>query len=186
MLTTTPKKACAAGLLLFLLLGTQGILTSCGEESIPTGAEGQTTDLVSTGENTDEILSAPDVAEIGKTLSETCVFSEPLSENAGYLIAKFPELSDILVSYTAYVPVGVTPEEIFVFETVREDDTEKVTASLSAYVEQQVYDYGRYKESALPLLEDPVIYVDGTLVVYVISGDHDTAEAAVASLFQNS
>lgn len=132
---------------------------------------------------TDIETAAPlSVGEIADQIAADCTFSEELSRNDVYLDTHpfgFSALKDQLVSYAAYVPSGIIPEEIFVFEAVSADDTAAIADKLRAYVTYQAEEYAKYAASQVPKLDDPVIVTRGTVVVYVISTDNAAAQTVV-------
>ncbi len=126
-----------------------------------------------------------DIMDLARTLAEACDFSEPLSENEPYLenhLFAFSDLDDIIVKKTAYVPAGITPEEILVFEAKTAEGADAIKDKLSDYVTYQAEQYGDYKPSEMPKLDDPVLVAKGTTVVYVVSADNEAAYRTVTTL----
>ncbi|MBQ7982407.1 MAG: DUF4358 domain-containing protein [Clostridia bacterium] len=174
----TPKHTAA----LLLALGiTLCSAVSCGGT---TGTDTDTQTVTGTDTAVTEAV-LPDIRTIAETLSAECSFSEPLTQNDAYLknhLFGFMALSEQLTDYTAYIPVGVTPEEILVFEAATEADTAAITDKLNAYVAYQISQYSDYAASQVPKLDDPVIVVAGTTVIYVIAEDNGAAADAVSAL----
>ncbi len=155
-----------------LLLAMILLLASCGAPANSPAEGSSTTDSASE--------SAPvelDIASIAAKISRDCTFSEELTENSPYLASKFRSISERIESCVAYVPTGITPEEIFVFEMKSEEDVPQVKEVLESYVSRQKSDYGDYAPLQVPKLENPVIQTNGTIVVYVISEDNSQAES---------
>ena len=122
------------------------------------------------------------VGELADQIAAGCTFSEELSRNDVYLDTHpfgFSALKEQLVSYAAYVPSGIIPEEVFVFEAVSTDDTAAIADKLRAYVAYQAEEYAKYAASQVPKLDDPVIVTHDTIVVYVISTDNAAAQTVV-------
>lgn len=174
----TSKYTCS----LLLLLAAAAAFTACGTPSDKTddAASSDTSAQVQTE------ASVHTVGKIAEALADTCPFSEALTQNDAYLANHpfgFSALGDKLVSYTAYVPVGIIPEEILVFETADASDTQAIVDKLNAYVAYQTSEYESYAASQVPKLENPVIVTHGNFVIYVISADNAAAKEAVGALF---
>ena len=88
-------------------------------------------------------------------------------------------MGDIFNAYAAYVPAGITPEEVLVFETKTEADAQALQEKLTSYVDYQIAQYSDYAAGQVPKLDKPVIAVKGCTVVYVISEDNAAAAEVV-------
>ncbi|MBO5648638.1 MAG: DUF4358 domain-containing protein [Clostridia bacterium] len=122
---------------------------------------------------------------LARALADTCTFSEPLTQNDAYLknhLYGFSAQADNMVACTAYVPAGITPEEVLVFEMKTADAANTIADMLRGYVTYQETQYGSYKPEEVPKLDDAVIVVDGTFVVYVVSTDNAAANKTVSDL----
>ena len=108
-------KLIAAALLLAMTL----TAVSCGGDTTTT----ETTDTASADTAAVTEVQPIDVPTLAQTLATSCTFSEELMENNVYLKNHtYGFAVDSCVSYAAYVPAGITPEEILVFEAKTEDD----------------------------------------------------------------
>lgn len=157
------------------------LLPACSNGAAPQGSDTQAVTSAVTEER--KQLS---IGEIAQSLSATCSFSEPLSQNDLYLANHafgFSALGDQLKAYTAYVPSGITPEEIFVFEAADDAGVKAIVDKLHAYVDYQASEYERYAPGQVAKLDSPVIVTHGKLVIYVISKDNAAALDAVNALF---
>lgn len=165
-------KLTAAALLLTLTL----TAASCG---------GDTTTSEITGTASDDNAAVTeiqpiDVPTLAQTLATSCAFSEELTANDAYLKNHIYGFDvDSFVSYAAYVPAGITPEEVLVFETKTEDDAKALVDKLNAYVEYQIGQYSDYAAGQVPKLDKPVIATKDCTVVYVISEDNAAAAELV-------
>lgn len=169
-------KLTAAALLLALTL----TAVSCGGDPA-------VTDGTDTANATDSAVVTEvqpiDVLTLAQTLSDSCTFSETLMANDMYLKNHLYGFAvDTFVSYAAYVPAGITPEEVLVFETKTEDEAKALVDKLNAYVEYQIGEYSDYAPGQVPKLDKPVIEVKGCTVVYVISEDNAAAAEVVKGL----
>ncbi len=168
-------KLIAAALLLTITL----TAVSCGGD--PTTTENTDTTAADTAAVTE--VQPIDVPTLAATLSTSCAFSEELMANDVYLKNHLYGFAvDNFVSYAAYVPAGITPEEVLVFETKTEDDAKALVDKLNAYVEYQIGQYSDYAPGQVPKLDKPVIKVKGCTVVYVISEDNAAAAEVVDGL----
>ena len=173
-------KLTAAALLLTLML----TAVSCGSDTT------DTTDTTGTTGPADTVITTEaeeplDLQTLAKTLSEACTFSEALAQNDAYLqnhLYGFMSLSEQITSCTAYVPSGITPEEILVFEMKSADDTAALTTMLNSYVSYQISQYSDYAPAQVPKLEDPVILTHDNMVVYIISEDNSAAASTAKNL----
>ena len=123
-----------------------------------------------------------DVPTLAQTLAASCAFSEELMANNAYLenhLYGFMTMGDIFNAYAAYVPAGITPEEVLVFETKTEADAQALQEKLTSYVDYQIAQYSDYAPGQVPKLDKPVIAVKGCTVVYVISEDNAAAAEVV-------
>ena len=152
-----------------LLLGVVLLLASCGNAAGSQGESSQTP-----GSDAEPVVL--DVAAIASKLAQECSFSEELAENSPYLASKFRSLAEGTESCAAYVPTGITPEEVFVFEMKTEEDALQAKTVLESYVSRQKSDYADYAPLQVPKLENPVILISGKFVVYVVSEDNSSAE----------
>ena len=167
-------KLTAAALLLALTL----TAASCGGNPATTDTTDTTADTAAVTE-----VQPIDVPTLAKTLATSCAFSEELTENNIYLKNHlFGFAVDSFVSYAAYVPADITPEEVLVFETKTEDDAAALVDKLNAYVSYQIAQYSDYKPGQVPKLDNPVIVTKGCTVVYVISEDNAAAADVVKGL----
>lgn len=169
---------------LLLLLAAAAAFSACGTPSDRTDESAGVSSDTSAQVQTE--ASVRTVGEIAEALADTCTFSESLTRNDAYLANHpfgFSALGDKLVSYTAYVPAGIIPEEILVFETADASDTQAIVDKLNAYVAYQSSEYASYAASQVPKLDDPVIVTHGNFVIYVISADNAAAKEAVSALF---
>ncbi|MBO4229067.1 MAG: DUF4358 domain-containing protein [Clostridia bacterium] len=166
-----------SALIPFLLLILVLSLVSCGSPSGATqpGAS-------QTGPSSDSEPVVLDIAAVAARLASECSFSEELTENSAYLSAKFRSLAEQTESCVAYVPTGITPEEVFVFEMKSEEDTAQVKSVLESYVSRQKSDYADYAPLQVPKLENPVILTSGKVVVFVVSVDNEAAESVAKSV----
>lgn len=168
-------KLIAAALLLAMTL----TAVSCGGDTTTT----ETTDTASADTAAVTEVQPIDVPTLAQTLATSCTFSEELMENNVYLKNHtYGFAVDSCVSYAAYVPAGITPEEILVFEAKTEDDAAALVNQLNAYVEYLIGEYGDYAPAQVPKLDDPVIAAKGCTVVYVISEDNAAAAEVVKGL----
>ena len=122
------------------------------------------------------------VPTLAQTLAASCAFSEELMPNNAYLenhLYGFMTMGDIFNAYAAYVPAGITPEEVLVFETKTEADAQALQEKLTSYVDYQIAQYSDYAAGQVPKLDKPVIAVKGCTVVYVISEDNAAAAEVV-------
>ncbi len=171
-------KLIAATLLLTLSL----TAVSCGGDTTTT----ENPDTIATGDTAAVTEVQPiDVPTLAQTLSASCTFSEELMLNNAYLenhLYGFMAMGDIFNAYAAYVPAGITPEEVLVFETKTEADAKALQDKLTSYVDYQVAQYSDYAPGQVPKLDKPVIAVKGCTVVYVISEDNAAAAEVVKGL----
>lgn len=168
-------KLIAAALLLTLIL----TVVSCGGDTTTT----ETTDTTADDTAAVTEVQPMDVPTLAQTLSASCTFSEELMANDAYLKNHlFGFAVDTFVTYAAYVPAGITPEEVLVFETKTEEDAKALVDKLNAYVTYQIAQYSDYASGQVPKLDNPVIEVKGCTVVYVISEDNAAAAEVVKGL----
>lgn len=168
-------KLIAAALLLTLTL----TVVSCGGDTTTT----ETTDTTADDTAAVTEVQPMDVPTLAQTLSASCTFSEELMANDAYLKNHlFGFAVDTFVTYAAYVPAGITPEEVLVFETKTEEDAKALVDKLNAYVTYQIAQYSDYAPGQVPKLDNPVIEVKGCTVVYVISEDNAAAAEVVKGL----
>ncbi len=159
-------------------------LCACADDTVPAGTVPDGTGSAS-AVVTEETLPAMTAPELAAHLAATCTFTEALSQNDAYLANHafgFGALAEKLNSYTAYVPAGIIPEEVFVFDVKDTVDVQTIVDRLQAYVAYQTGEYESYAESEVPKLKDPIIVADGNLVVYVISADNAAAAEVVKTV----
>ncbi len=167
-------KLLAASLLLTLTL----TAVSCGGDTTPDVTDTSAADTAAVTE-----VRPMDVPTLAQTLASSCAFSEELTANNAYLKNHlFGFAVDSFVTYAAYVPADITPEEVLVFETKTEDDAAALVEKLNAYVTYQIAQYSDYKPGEVPKLDNPVIATRGCTVVYVISEDNAAAAEVVKGL----
>ena len=153
-------------------------MVSCGGDTTTEHPDTTTADTAAVTE-----VQTIDVPTLAQTLSTSCVFSEELMANNAYLENHLYGFAvDTCASYAAYVPAGITPEEVLVFETKTEDDAKALQEKLTSYVDYQVAQYSDYAPGQVPKLDKPVIAVKGCTVVYVISEDNAAAAETVKGL----
>ena len=153
------------------------LLSACGGEPGSTPAETG----AASGEPAEKVVR--DIREIASALCGECSFSETLSANDSYLVKKVPQLDGKYTDCAAYVPAGITPEEIFVYKANSADDAKTIASALEAYVSQQIDDYSDYAAAQVPKLKDYVLCTADDIVVYVVSCDNSSAlKAAEAQL----
>ena len=174
---------CQRSIAALLLTAVLCFLPSCGGDDSTAAGTDNGTATVDTEAQTEAVtLSAP---ELAAELASSCTFSEELTQNDIYLANHpfgFAALTESRLYYTAYVPAGIIPEEVFVFETATSDDTQAVVDKLNAYVEYQISEYSRYAAGQVPKLDDPVILTKDNLVVYVVSADNAGAKETAKGL----
>ncbi len=154
------------------------LLSSCSGDTVPAGTVPAGTDNAVTTEAT-VTMTGP---ELAAHLATACTFTETLTQNDVYLANHafgFGALADKLESYTAYVPAGIVPEEVFVFCLKNEADVAEVVDKLNAYVAYQATEYAGYAAAEVPKLDDPVILAKDKTVVYVVSKDNAAAHDTV-------
>ena len=167
-------KLIAATLLLTLSL----TAVSCGGDTTTEHPDTTTADTAAVTE-----VQPIDVPTLAQTLAASCAFSEELMANNAYLENHlYGFVVDTCASYAAYVPAGITPEEVLVFEAKTEDDAKALQETLTSYVDYQVAQYSAYAPGQVPKLDKPVIAVKGCTVVYVISEDNAAAAEVVKGL----
>ncbi|MBR5870475.1 MAG: DUF4358 domain-containing protein [Clostridia bacterium] len=167
-------KLIAAALLLTMMLSA----VSCGGNPA-------TTDTTDTAADTAAVTEVQpiDVPTLAQTLATSCAFSEELMSNDVYLKNHMYGFGvEDLVAYAAYVPVSITPEEVFVFETKTEDAAKALADKLGDYVAYQISQYSDYAAAQVPKLDKPVIVTKGCVVVYIISEDNAAAAEVVKGL----
>ena len=168
-------KLTAAALLLALTM----TAVSCGGNPAVT----DNTDTASADTAAVTEVQPIDVPTLAQTLATSCAFSEELMANDAYLKNHIYGFAvDSFASYAAYVPAGITPEEVLVFEAKTEDDAKALVEKLNAYVEYQIGQYSDYAAGQVPKLDKPVIATKGCTVVYVISEDNAAAADVVKGL----
>ena len=171
-----------------LKLTAAALLTAIALTAVSCGGDPAVTDTTDTAANTSDTAAVTevqpiDVPTLAQTLASSCAFSEELMANDAYLKNHLYGFAvDSFVSYAAYVPAGITPEEVLVFETKTEDDAKALVDKLNAYVEYQIAQYSDYAPGQVPKLDNPVIAVKGCTVVYVISEDNAAAAETVKGL----
>ena len=173
-----------------LKLTAAALLTAIALTAVSCGGDPAVTDTTDTAAKTSDTAAVTevqpiDVPTLAQTLAASCAFSEVLMLNNAYLenhLFGFMTLSDSFVSYAAYVPAGITPEEVLVFEVKTEGDTAALVDKLNAYVTYQIEQYSDYAAHQVPKLDNPVITVKGCTVVYVISEDNAAAAETVKGL----
>lgn len=160
------------------------ILCACGGKNLPVVTE----DTTSTATETEAPVSLPTAAALAENVASTCSFSEALSANDSYLshhLFDFASLSDRYEDSAAYIPVGITPEEVLVFIAVDERGAKALCDKLEDYIDYQRSEYGDYKPSEVPKLDGAVVAREGRAVVYVVSTDNDAAADAVNTILAN-
>ncbi len=175
--------AATAAALSIAALATSVLLSSCDENSVPAGTVPDGTET-GTMAVTEAVFSMTG-PQLASYLAESCTFSEALTQNDVYLANHafgFGALTDKLDSYTAYVPSGIIPEEVFVFDVKAAEDVQSIVDKLNAYVSYQAGEYAEYAAGEVPKLDDPVIAVKDDLVVYVISADNAAAADTVKNI----
>jgi len=171
-----------------LKLTAAALLTAIALTAVSCGGDPAVTDTTDTATNTVDTAAVTevqpiDVPTLAQTLAASCTFSEELMTNDAYLKNHlFGFAVDNFVSYAAYVPADITPEEVLVFETKNEEDAGALVEKLNAYVTYQIDQYTDYKPGEVPKLDKPVIAVKGCTVVYVISEDNAAAAEVVKGL----
>jgi len=170
-----------------LKLTAAALLTAIALTAVSCGGDPAVTDTTDTTGAPDTAVVTEvqpiDVPTLAQTLSSSCTFSEELMANDAYLKNHLYGFAvDGFAAYAAYVPAGITPEEVLVFETKTEDDAKALVDKLNAYVEYQIGQYSDYAPGQVPKLDNPVITVKGCTVVYVISEDNAAAAETVKGL----
>ena len=170
-----------------LKLTAAALLTAIALTAVSCGGDPAVTDTTDTTGAPDTAavteVQPIDVPTLAQTLSSSCAFSEELMANDAYLKNHLYGFAvDSFAAYAAYVPAGITPEEVLVFETKTEDDAKALVDKLNAYVEYQIAQYSDYAPGQVPKLDNPVIAVKGCTVVYVISEDNAAAAEVVKGL----
>lgn len=170
-----------------LKLTAAALLTAIALTAVSCGGDPAVTDTTDTTKTSDTAavteVQPIDVPTLAQTLASSCAFSEELMLNNAYLENHLYGFGvDNFVSYAAYVPADITPEEVLVFETKNEDDAKALVEKLNAYVTYQIDQYTDYKPGQVPKLDNPVIAVKGCTVVYVISEDNAAAAEVVKGL----
>ena len=170
-----------------LKLTAAALLTALALTAVSCGGDPAVTDTTDTANVSDTAavteVQPIDVPTLAQTLASSCAFSEELMLNNAYLENHLYGFGvENFVSYAAYVPAGITPEEVLVFEVKTEGDTAALVDKLNAYVAYQIEQYSDYAAHQVPKLDNPVIAVKGCTVVYVISEDNAAAAEVVKGL----
>ena len=167
-------KLIAAALLLTMTLSA----VSCGGDTTTT----ETSDTAASTAAVTEVQPI-DVPTLAQTLASSCAFSEELMSNDVYLKNHMYGFGvEDFAAYAAYVPVSITPEEVFVFEMKTEEEAQALVGKLGDYVAYQISQYSDYAAAQVPKLDKPVIVTKGCVVVYVISEDNAAAAEVVKGL----
>lgn len=154
------------------------LLVACVGEGTPadtTNDVGETTPAIT---ETTEPTETRTAAEIAETVMSRCSFSEELMQNNSYLshhLYDFAALDAHIADSAAYIPIGITPEEVLVFIANDEAGVKALCDKLTSYIDYQASEYGDYKPSEVPKLDGAVIETKGNVVIYVVSMDNTAA-----------
>ncbi len=164
------------------------LFTACNADTVGDHGTASTDTQRNAVTDTADTTPAMTAAEMASHLAEVCAFSETLSENNAYLenhLFGFGALVAEMESYSAFVPAGITPEEVFVFVCKDAASVDRAVLRLGEYVAYQISEYGDYAEQEVPKLDEPVIRAEGNVVVYVVSEDNAAAADLVSAMFRS-
>lgn len=162
------------------------LFTACNNVDTPVDTS-KTTDGTEAVTEPSTPVVLPTAAELANTVASLCTFTEELMPNQNYLahhLFDFASLSDRYTDCAAYVPVGITPQEVLVFIATDDESAKILCDKLEAYVDYQASEYGDYKPSEVPKLDGTVIEREGTVVVYVVSNNNDAAADVVENVLR--
>ena len=93
---------------------------------------------------------------------------------------KFEDSEDSAV----YMSTGATAEELAVFQASSTVDAQGILADMKKRRDSQLRMYLDYKSSEAARLDDAVLYVHDTFVVYMVSDDSETAQGIISDYLE--
>ena len=83
-----------------------------------------------------------------------------------------------------YMSTGATAEELAVFQASSTVDAQGILADMKKRRDSQLQMYLDYKSSEAARLDDAVLYVHDTFVVYMVSDDSETAQGIISDYLE--
>ena len=168
------------------------ILAACGEdgkpagttpsESVQTNAQPSQTASEKPAQTPEAKPAAFEAADVETVLAAE-VFSEELEAVDAELVYGLYGLSaDQVAECTAYLSTGASAEEIVLFTMADEAGVKAVEDACAWRIEDQTFGYKSYKPAEVPKLENAIVEVRGTTVLFVVANDWEKAEQIVAGL----
>ena len=163
------------------LVAAVGLLLVCGCSSeVSTGGNQDGADADDSTVNTDV-----DIDEAATKMLDELTFEDTLSELADdTALAYYGIEADDVADSVVMVSTGATAEEIAIFEATDSSTAEEIKEACEARKEKQITSYNDYKPSEVNRLEDAIIDVYGSYVVYCVVDDTDKAEEILDTYFK--
>ena len=130
--------------------------------------------------NGDDEADMPDVHSLADMLMQNVKFEDSVEEVSSETALRYYGIDSVQVQDSAvYMSTGATAEELAVFQA-----SSTVDAQGKKRRDSQLRMYLDYKSSEAARLDDAVLYVHDTFVVYMVSDDSETAQGIISDYLE--
>lgn len=135
--------------------------------------------------NGDDEADTPDVHSLADMLMQNVKFEDSVEEVSSETALRYYGIDSVQVQDSAvYMSTGATAEELAVFQASSTVDAQGILADMKKRRDSQLQMYLDYKSSEAARLDDAVLYVHDTFVVYMVSDDSETAQGIISDYLE--
>ena len=118
-------------------------------------------------------------------LMQNVKFEDSVEEISSETALRYYGIDSVQVQDSAvYMSTGATAEELAVFQASSTVDAQGILADMKKRRDSQLRMYLDYKSSEAARLDDAVLYVHDTFVVYMVSDDSETAQGIISDYLE--
>ena len=131
--------------------------------------------------NGDDEADMPDVHSLADMLMQNVKFEDSVEEVSSETALRYYGIDSVQVQDMS---TGATAEELAVFQASSTVDAQGILADMKKRRDSQLQMYLDYKSSETARLDDAVLYVHDTFVVYMVSDDSETAQGIISDYLE--
>ena len=132
--------------------------------------------------NGDDEADMPDVHSLADMLMQNVKFEDSVEEVSSETALRYYGIDSVQVQDSAVYMS--TAEELAVFQASSTVDAQGILADMKKRRDSQLQMYLDYKSSETARLDDAVLYVHDTFVVYMVSDDSETAQGIISDYLE--
>lgn len=135
--------------------------------------------------NGDDEADTPDVHSLADMLMQNVKFEDSVEEVSSETALRYYGIDSVQVQDSAvYMSTGATAEELAVFQASSTVAAQGILADMKKRRDSQLQMYLDYKSSETARLDDAILYVHDTFVVYMVSDDSETAKGIISDYLE--